>query len=97
MIFLLAIIKCQKGAMAVFKNRNQDGTLNISGIRIAALRKALRPKVSQRALAEKLQLEGVDLDKNAIQLIESGKRFVTDIELKALAKVLKVSADDLLK
>lgn len=83
--------------MAVFKNRNKDGTLNISGIRIAALRKALRPKVSQRALAEKLQLEGVDLDKNAIQLIESGKRFVTDIELKALAKVLKVSADDLLK
>lgn len=61
------------------------------------MRKALRPKVSQRALAEKLQLEGVDLDKNAIQLIESGKRFVTDIELKALAKVLKVSADDLLK
>lgn len=83
--------------MAVFKNRNKDGTLNISGIRIAALRKALRPKVSQRALAEKLQLEGVDLDKNAIQRIESGKRFVTDIELKALAKVLKVSADDLLK
>ena len=83
--------------MAVFKNRNKDGTLNISGIRIAALRKALRPKVSQRALAEKLQLEGVDLDKNAIQLIESGKLFVTDIELKALAKVLKVSADDLLK
>ena len=81
----------------MFKNRNKDGTLNISGIRIAALRKALRPKVSQRALAEKLLLEGVDLDKNAIQLIESGKRFVTDIELKALAKVLKVSADDLLK
>ena len=81
----------------MFKNRNKDGTLNISGIRIAALRKALRPKVSQRALAEKLQLEGVDLDKNAIQLIESGKRFVTDIELKALAKVLKVSADDLQK
>lgn len=81
----------------MFKNRNKDGTLNISDIRIAALRKALRPKVSQRALAEKLQLEGVDLDKNAIQLIESGKRFVTDIELKALAKVLKVSADDLLK
>ncbi len=81
----------------MFKNRNKDGTLNISGRRIAALRKALQPKVSQRALAEKLQLEGVDLDKNAIQLIESGKRFVTDIELKALAKVLKVSADDLLK
>ena len=83
--------------MAVFKNRNKDGTLNISGIRIAALRKALRPKVSQRALAEKLQLEGVDLDKNAIQLIESGKRFVTDIELAAFAKFFGKSLEDLIQ
>ncbi|MBR1779337.1 MAG: helix-turn-helix transcriptional regulator, partial [Clostridia bacterium] len=38
----------------------------------------------------------LDLDKNAIQKIESGKRFVTDIELKILAKVLNVSSDYLL-
>ena len=57
----------------------------------------MRPKVSQKALADKLQLEDIDLDKNAIQRIESGKRFVTDIELKGLAKVLGVSTDELLK
>ena len=51
---------------------------------------------SQRAFADLLQLHGLDLDKNAIQRIESGKRFVTDIELKAIASVLNVSADYLL-
>lgn len=51
---------------------------------------ALSDKVSQRGLA------GLDLNKNAIQQIESGQRFVTDIELKTLAQVLGVSADELL-
>lgn len=42
------------------------------------------------------QLAGLDLDKNAIQRIESGKRFVTDIELKAIARVLGISYESLL-
>ena len=29
---------------------------------------------------------GLDIDKNAVQRIESGKRFVTDIELKVIAR-----------
>ena len=37
-----------------------------------------------------MQLMGYDLDKNAIQRIESGQRFVTDIEVQALAKVFDV-------
>lgn len=80
----------------MYKNRNADGTLNLCGPKIAALRKALKPPVSQRALADRLQLLGIDLDKNAIQKIESGNRFVTDLELKAFAKVFGVSADSLL-
>ena len=44
-----------------------------------------------------LQLQGLDVDKNAIQRIESGQRFVTDIELKVLAQVLKTTTDELLK
>ena len=56
----------------------------------------MTPKVSQRALAEMLQVAGLDIDKNAIQRMESGKRFITDIELKALAKVLKVTYAELL-
>ena len=54
-------------------------------------------KISQRALADKLQLAGLDVDKNAIQRIECGKRFVTDIELVVMAKVFNISIDDLLK
>ena len=52
--------------------------------------------VSQKRLADMLQLLGLDLDKNAIQRIESGKRFVTDIELRYFAKVLNVSYEELL-
>ena len=80
----------------MYKNRNKDGTANICGAKIAILRKQMRPKVSQRAFADKIQLAGVDLNKNAIQRIESGQRFVTDIELKVISTVLNVSADELL-
>ena len=54
------------------------------------------PKVSQREFADRLQLEGLDIDKNAVQRIEAGNRFVTDIELKAIAKLLNTTADELL-
>ncbi len=80
----------------MYKNKNIDGSLNISGKKIAMLRKKMQPKTSQKKLADMLQLNGLDLDKNAIQKIESGQRFVTDIELKTLAKVLNVSSDWLL-
>ena len=66
------------------------------GDKIYCLRKASIPKMSHRILAEKLQLLGIDVDKNAIQRIECGKRFVTDIELLALSKVFNVSCDYLL-
>ena len=79
----------------MFKNKNGDSN-NISGENIARIRKSKSPALSQRALADKLQLLGIDLDKNAIQRIECGKRFVTDIELLVMAKVLDVSVLDLL-
>lgn len=80
----------------MYKNKNSDGTLNICGKKIAELRKGLPEKTSQQKLAAMLQLEGIDLDKNAIQRIESGQRFVTDLELKAFAKVFHTTADYLL-
>lgn len=79
----------------MFKNKNGDSN-NISGKNIARIRKATSPKLSQRALADKLQLLGLDIDKNAVQRIECGKRFVTDIELVVIAKTLKVSVLELL-
>ena len=56
----------------------------------------MKPKVSQRMLEDRLQLSGMDLDKNAISKIESGQRFVTDIELKALAELFHITANELL-
>ncbi len=79
----------------MFINKSTDGLNNICGKKIAQLRKDM--KISQRILADKLQLSGLDVDKNAIQRIECGKRFVTDIELLAFAKIFDITVDELLK
>ncbi len=72
----------------MFINKSFDGKNNVCGKNVAIMRKKLN--ISQRELAERMQLMGYDLDKNAIQRIESGQRFVTDIEVQALAKVFDV-------
>ncbi len=78
----------------MFINKTSEGKNNICGKRIAYLRK--QAKMSQRELADALQLIGLDVDKNAVQRIEAGKRFVTDIELVYLARVLEVTYDSLI-
>ncbi|MBE6563220.1 MAG: helix-turn-helix transcriptional regulator [Ruminococcaceae bacterium] len=78
----------------MFINKTKDGLNNICGKSIARLRLDL--KISQRELADRMQLVGIDIDKNAIQRIECGKRFVTDIELIAFSKIFEVSFDELL-
>lgn len=78
----------------MFKARTADGRNNIAGIKIKELRKALR--ISQRELADRLQVVGLDIDKNAVQRIESGDRFVTDVEITALAKCFNVAINVLL-
>ena len=80
----------------MYKNKAADGSNNICGQKIKGYREALPANPSQKAFSDMLQIEGLDLDKNAVQRIESGKRFVTDIELRVIAKVLKVSYADLL-
>lgn len=80
----------------MFKNKN-NGKNNLCGDNVKKMRLNFATKLSQRALADKMQLIGIDVDKNAIQRIESGKRFVTDIELKAFAEIFSVSVDELLK
>ncbi len=82
--------------VSMFKNKAKNGKNNICGQKVYDLRKSYTPKMSQRILAEKLQLYGIDIDKNAVQRIESGQRFVTDIELSALCKIFNVSYNDLL-
>lgn len=79
----------------MYKNKSKDGTNNICGTHIKQYRQTTL-QISQRQLADLLQVEGLDLDKNAIQRIESGQRFVTDIELRTIAKILRVSYEQLL-
>lgn len=50
----------------MFINKSKDGLNNVCGRKVAALRKSMKPKVSQRALAQKLQVAGLDVDKNAV-------------------------------
>lgn len=78
----------------MFINKAPDGTNNICGKNIARYRNELG--ISQKKLADRLQVEGLDVDKNAIQRLEAGKRFVTDIELCYLCRVLNKSSDELL-
>lgn len=78
----------------MFINKSSDGLNNICGKNISLFRTKLG--ISQRELADKMQLVGIDIDKNAIQRIECGKRFVTDIEIIAFAKVFKVTFEELL-
>lgn len=78
----------------MFINKTDEGLNNVCGKNVAHLRIAI--KISQRELADRMQLIGIDIDKNAIQRIECGKRFVTDIEIIAFAKVFDVTYDMLL-
>ena len=78
----------------MFINKSKYGTNNVCGKNIARLR--IDIGISQRELADRMQLVGIDIDKNAIQRIECGKRFVTDIEVIAFSKIFKVSLDELL-
>lgn len=78
----------------MFINKSKEGLNNICGKNIAYYRAKL--KISQRELADRMQLVGIDIDKNAIQRIECGKRFVTDIEIIAFSKVFNISFEELL-
>ncbi len=77
----------------MFTNRTKSGRANIVGINIAKMRKQL--KLSQREVADRLTAIGLTIDKNAIQRMESGSRFITDIELIYIAKLFSVSVSAL--
>lgn len=67
---------------------------NIIGEKIRSLR--MQHGMTQKALAEQLQLAGYEFSDLTILRIENGTRFVPDYELKALAQVLRVTYEDLL-
>lgn len=77
------------------KPRSDNGGKNLISRRLIQLR--TERNWSQRDLAYKLQLAGYDIDKNVITRIETDKRYVTDIELKALCEVFEIDYTVLLK
>ncbi len=72
------------------RNKDRDGTRNIVGSRIRALRRKIRPKMTQDDLAGRVAAMSIILDRTAIYRIELGMRSVSDLELAALAKALRV-------
>ncbi len=78
----------------MFKIKAADGTNNLSGKKIAEIRKS--KKLSQRKLATKMQLLGFDVDHYFIRRVENGERFVTDIDLVIFAKALEIDISDIL-
>lgn len=68
---------------------------NIIRAKIRNLRSNLN--LTQKELAEKLQLEGHEFSDLTILRIEQGSRFVPDYEVVILANFFGVSTDELLK
>ena len=71
-----------------------DGKKNICGERVKAARKRLG--LSQFDLAAKLQVSGVNIERDSVSRIEIGTRFVADYELLVLSKILNVTPSYLL-
>ena len=67
---------------------------NICGQRVKEARKTL--KLSQEELAARLQVEGVNIERDSVSRIEIGTRFVADYELLVLCKILGVTPSYLL-
>jgi hypothetical protein len=70
----------------------QSKPLNIVGERVREARLNQKPPLTQDQLSGKLAAVGVALDRAAISKIEIGMCCVLDFEVKALAKVLRVSS-----
>ena len=71
-----------------------NGKKNVCGDRVHEARCRLR--LTQSDLAAQLQVGGINIERDSVSRIEIGTRFVADYELRALARVLKVSVDWLL-
>lgn len=67
---------------------------NIIGSRLKALRK--QQNISQRILAARLTLSGIEFSDLTILRIERGERFVPDYEIAVIADYFNVSSDYLL-
>jgi len=80
--------------MVIFMKRIvENEKANIIGAKIRQAR--VRMGMSQIQLSEQLELLAVYVCRGSISRIENGERAVTDIEIDAIAKVLKISPNEL--
>jgi len=64
---------------------------NIVGSRVRQARRVAKPWITQEDLVARLQVLGIMIDQSGLSKIESGQRPVSDIEVVALAKALRVT------
>ncbi len=64
---------------------------NIVGSRVRQARLANKPRITQKELVARLQVLGMMIDQSGLSKIENGQRPVSDVEVIALAKALKIS------
>ncbi len=64
---------------------------NVCGARIREARLSEVPKATQKDISARLQLQGINMSESSVGKIELGLRPITDIQLIAFAKALKVS------
>ncbi|MCL2698663.1 MAG: helix-turn-helix domain-containing protein [Oscillospiraceae bacterium] len=73
---------------------SEPGTKNIIGSKVAAIRK--ERGIKQKDFLAQLQVQGLDISATGLSRLEGQYRLVHDYEIVALARVLKITADELL-
>lgn len=77
--------------------KHQKTRKNLFGPAIRKARKSQKPPVTQEELSSRLATEGLVIDKSAISRIEKQERYLMDYELVAIAKVLKIELEKLIR
>lgn len=85
------IAKTGLGDVSMRVRKQTLGNRNIVGSRVEEIRK--RKGIKQKELLAQLQVRGVDMNASGLSKLEGQIRYVTDIELLALADILEVSLD----
>ena len=89
-ILILKIIEVH-----ILKIYDYNGKKNICGEKIHQARR--KAKLTQADLAAKLQISGIIIERDSISRIEIGTRFVTDYEVREIARILNVDINWLLE
>lgn len=71
------------------------GNKNICGANVERIRK--QQGMKQATLVSKMQLLGVDINPSSLSKLEGQTRVATDMELKAIAHILGVAMEELVR